>query len=515
MGHERNPWGSWCMPLLASAVNAPNVAEKGNETPRLGLRSDQVALLAFVAAEAVALALLLLFANHRWFWLDEWEFLARRDAGDIGDLLRPHNEHLSVLPILVYRGLWRLVGLRAYLPYQLLIILLHLTAVALLRAVMRRADVGAWVATAAASLFLLFGAGSRNILWAFQIGFVGALVLGLVHLLLSDHDGPIDRRDWLGLLAGVAGLLASSVAVTMVAVVGLAVLARRGWRVAVFHVAPLAGIFAAWWFLIARDDYTGPGIDVAIGPVMRFVGIGVVAAFDAIGQLPGVGVVLGVLVAVGLRVAWGRLDIMDLRRRAAAPAALLVGAIVFLVITGLGRATSAAGPESARASRYVHLVVAMVLPAVAVAADAVARRWRQLAPIVLVLAVIGVPGNVRLLIREHRVDASYHQRNRVRMLSWARLPAAKEVPRWVRPEPGYKEAPAVTIGWLLDGVDSGRMPDPGPLGPAQQTAMTDHLHLVLLQQNILRACLEARQAHGGSPSERRSSNACGALVKRP
>ena len=49
---------------------------------------------------------------------------------------------------------------------------------------------------------MFFGAGAENILVVFQITFVGALVFGLVQLLLADHDGPIDRRDWFGLLAG-------------------------------------------------------------------------------------------------------------------------------------------------------------------------------------------------------------------------------------------------------------------------------------------------------------------------
>ena len=61
-----------------------------------------------------------------------------------------------------------------------------------------------------AASFVLFGPGEDNILWAFQIGFAGALVLGLTQLMLADHDGPIDRRDWLGLLAGLAGQAAAA-----------------------------------------------------------------------------------------------------------------------------------------------------------------------------------------------------------------------------------------------------------------------------------------------------------------
>ena len=50
----------------------------------------------------------------------------------------PHNEHMSVLPILAYRALWHLFGLRSYVPVPALVIALHLTAAVLLRVVMRR-----------------------------------------------------------------------------------------------------------------------------------------------------------------------------------------------------------------------------------------------------------------------------------------------------------------------------------------------------------------------------------------
>ncbi len=74
---------------------------------------------------------------------------------------------------------------------------------------MRRAGVGPWLATAAAGSFVLFGPGSEDIVWAFQIGFTGALAFGLVQLCLCDHDGGIGRRDVLGVGAGLLALMCS------------------------------------------------------------------------------------------------------------------------------------------------------------------------------------------------------------------------------------------------------------------------------------------------------------------
>ena len=105
---------------------------------------------------------------------------------------------------------------------------------------------------------MFFGAGAENILVAFQITFVGALVFGLTQLLLADHDGPLDRRDWLGLLAGFAGLLCSGVAITMTVVVGLAVLLRRGLarlaRGAVPHRAARASRTLLWSTLAPKGQ---------------------------------------------------------------------------------------------------------------------------------------------------------------------------------------------------------------------------------------------------------------------
>ena len=47
-----------------------------------------------------------------------------------------------------------------------------------------------------------------------------------------------------GLLAGFAGLLCAGTALTIVAVVGLVMLARRGWRAAALHTVPLTLAYA-------------------------------------------------------------------------------------------------------------------------------------------------------------------------------------------------------------------------------------------------------------------------------
>src|SRR5580700_7748854 len=106
--------------------------------------------LAFAAVQVYALVFWLNAGRLEWFYLDEWDFLAQRKATNLGDLFRPHNEHWTTIPILVYRALYSLFGLRAYLPYRLVVVVMYLTGAALLYVVILRAGVHPWIATAAA-----------------------------------------------------------------------------------------------------------------------------------------------------------------------------------------------------------------------------------------------------------------------------------------------------------------------------------------------------------------------------
>ena len=99
--------------------------------------------------------------------------------------------------------LFRLFGLRSYLPYQAVVLAFHLGSAVLLRVVMRRAGVSASIATITATAFVFFGSRSSDVVWAFQMSFSGSLLFGLGQLLLADHDGPIGRRDALALVGGL------------------------------------------------------------------------------------------------------------------------------------------------------------------------------------------------------------------------------------------------------------------------------------------------------------------------
>jgi hypothetical protein len=442
--------------------------EDSDASPPLIDRAPRAAVAVFAAAVVAAFGLYLWAGKDEWFYLDEWDFLAGRDGGDITDVLRSHNEHWTSLPILAYRLLFNAFGLRTYTPYLVLAIAVHLAAATVLRIVMRRAGVGPWIATAAAGLFVLFGSGDGNILRGFQVTFSGALLFGLIHIVLIDHDGSVDWRDWLGLLAGAAALMCSGLGVAMVAAVAVAALLRRGWRVAALHTVPLAVLYGTWWLFEGRDATSA--VRWRWGDIASFV----VTALDETGstltQVRMGAVLLAVLAAVGLALAWGHPSRAAVRHQMAAPLGLLVAAALFLLSTASGRVLF--GSDFARASRYIHLVAALVLPALAVAAAAIARRWRVLGPVMVVLFVLPIPGNIAVALdnesREHVPKG-----DRDLMLAYAQVPVAADVPRWAVPD--QVTAPQVTLGWLLDGIASGRIPRGGEVSASDQAAATVRL----------------------------------------
>jgi hypothetical protein len=434
-------------------------------------RAPLFALWTFVAVELGAFILCVTTARDAWFIVDDWDFLAARGLS-VHDILLPHGGHLVAIPMLVYRLLFTIFGLRTYAPYQLVVIGAHLAVAALLRALMRREGVNPWIATAAASVIVLFGSGIQDITSAFQITFTGAVAFGLAQLLLADHEGGLDRRDWLGLGAGLCALSCSGVGLAMVGIVGIATLVRRGWRIASFHVVPLLVVFEIWLHV---DESTNNLTTKDATTLARWTWRGMRATFNSLGRVPTAGWLLAAMLIVGLGLAARSWPSSERRRRAAIPLAFVAGAIGFLVFTGYGRAWS--GLQNAATGRYLYIYAVMFVTPLAIAADALVRRWRVLLLPVLALLLVGVPGNVSEFTR-HVYATPTASALRSTLLSLPRMELAQRVPEDTLIDP--YTYPGVTVGWLLSGAREGWLPKPsGPPTPVQ--IATNTLRLTLSQ----------------------------------
>lgn len=334
-------------------------------------------------------------ARDQWFASDDFDFVASR--GLVGDprlgLFAPHNEHWSTLPILLWRALFTAFGLRTYLPYLLLLVVAALAAVHLVWRAALRGGADPWLATSVAGGLALVGVGWENMLWAFQSAWMLALAFGSASVLAAGRPGAPDRPDRidaLGWVAAVGALASSALALPLVAGAGIAALAARGVRAAVATVAPPAGVFLVWFLVTGQSGVDG---DVAHpAAVARFAVSGVIGALAAIGG----GTVGGLLGAVAFLV-WAVVAAARGRaRRLAVPLAMATAALLFLALAGLGRAALDPGASS---PRYLHVVLVLLAPALAVALsdvlELVPARARVLPRAVsalcaLVVAVVGV-----------------------------------------------------------------------------------------------------------------------------
>jgi hypothetical protein len=470
-------------PMTSTAVTAPAVG--GGSVPLLD-RGKRPAVVVFAVVEVSAFGIYAWFGRRQWFFFDEWEFLAGRGL-DPDSLLRPHVVHWTAVPVVIYRFLWSVFGLTTYRPYQWLAIAVHLLVAVLLRAVMRRAGVGPWIATIVATAFVLFGQGDNNVLWAFQIAFTLPIVFGLAHLLLADHDGGFDRRDWLGLLAGLAAIMSSGVGPPMVIAVGLAVLLRRGWAAALAHVVPLGAIYAAWWFAYGRDGPDALG-HASAGETIRFTVSAYRAMFESLGWLAPIGWALAVALVAGLGLAWRHPGRAEVRAAASMPAGLLLASVAFLLVTGRGRGAGAVAAFE-QSSRYLYVVAALVAPALAVAIAALYHRWPAVGWVVLALLVLAIPHGVAVISgyptpanpdapRSQAVDDIFLGRDLepvVRTLPF--VPEAEHAPRDLRPFPTF--APDVTLDWLDDAARDGKI---APLPSADQAALAQARFIVSIVQ---------------------------------
>ena len=423
----------------------------------------------------VAMPVLLAVGREQWFFFDEWALLLHRQELTAEALLRPHNDHWITAPVLVYQALWHLFGLHTYRPYQLVVVVLHLAAVVLLRAVARRGGSSPWIATIVALPFVVFGSGREDILWAFQMTLTGSLVFGLAHLLLADHTGPVDRRDWAGLAAGLMGLMCSALSIPLTMVVAGVVWVRRGARYAILHSAPLAVVYGAWFLAYGSSAaHSYSSVDAAL----RFARNGLLHAAEGLGHVPFVGFGVIVLVATGTALAWRDRGTSRDPSRLAPAIGLAMLTLVFALATGYTRGEEA----SPYLTRYTYLMAVPLLPLIAVSISELWQRWRLIGALAVAGVLVGVPGNFRAL-DPSGVEAFTLGQPRT-VLIGAHLPVLRQLPADAQPFDSWNP---MSAGWLLDGVASGKIP------AAPASSVQERLRLTLI------ASLRPTRGPVGSP----------------
>lgn len=373
------------------SVVAEGATDPTDEAPHKGLGVSIWELAAAVGIAATAMAFYVINSADLWFFGDDWAFLVRRRSwwiqGQTFDFFfHPHNEHLSILPVLFFEAAARLFGIDTPLPWFVLLYTIHVAVSLLVYLILIRLGVDRWLRLLGAAWIAFLGSGGENLVWPFQIGFLLALLFGLTQVLLIDHFGPVGKRDVLGATAAIGALMTAGVGLTTLAVTAVLLGWRRRWFALLVNVG-VPGLLYATWFIPygneRRPDYGENDVSVVLPYARR----GLENALERVTQLPLLGLGIGIL-AVGLVLVAPQVQ----RRQRELVFSLAVGAAVFFILGGYGR--SPLGPEQSTASRYVYIVGPLLVPLLLVAAQEVINRQRLLRPLVYGLVLVAVIGNV-------------------------------------------------------------------------------------------------------------------------
>jgi hypothetical protein len=308
--------------------------------------------------------------RNLWFFGDEWDFLTRRGLhGATFSIWTPHNEHWSVLPILLWRAVFSVEHLSTYWPYLVPLLLAHVAVVHLLWRRCLREGAEPWVATALALLFALFGTGAEDLAWAFQIGFVGSLLLGLLALEVADGPRAPDGgamlpsplvRDAVAALLAVAALMCSDVGLATTVALGVVVLARYGWERAARTLAVPVAVYV-FWFALAGHTGLGATGDRLTPAVFRAIPTFLASNLE-MGLGHGAGWPAGGLVLAVAVMSWLLWNSRALFRRHPAVLGGALASIAFYVLAALGRDRISATDSP---SRYAYIGIALLLPTIA------------------------------------------------------------------------------------------------------------------------------------------------------
>lgn len=349
-------------------------------------------LRSLIGLAALTFGVVVYLTSYKNFFYDEWDFVTAYRPRQATSILLPHNEHWSTLPILLWKLLFAVFGLRTHVPYEAAAAAAHVACVLLLFAMIRRRS-GELPAFAAALILLVLGSGATNIVWAFQVGWTMSIAFGLAAMLLID-TGPVvwSRRRIAGLSALLlCSLMSSGVGLGFVVAVAVHLLVDRQQRRLLLGVAvPLAAYLA--WFLAYGAGLPGTpgapcaacttivGTDVhSIGPgylasVAVYVALGLEASAAGLMGLTILGLPLviaqAILIGLAVLLAWHwyvqeRVDSWEI--------GMFAGLVAQFTLIGLVRVRFSL--SGASDPHYIYVGVLYLLPLVANVVKHFSWRW--------------------------------------------------------------------------------------------------------------------------------------------
>ena len=372
-----------------------------------------------IALSAVTFAAVVYLTSYKNFFYDEWDFVTAYRPSQSTSILLPHNEHWSTIPILVWKGLFALFGLRTHIPYEAAAAAGHVACVLLLFELIRRRS-GVLPAFAAALILLVLGTGATDIVNAFQLTWTLSIAFGLTAMLVIDSSPS--SWSWRRIAALTAlllsSLMSSGIGLGFLVAVAVQLLLDPGRRRLLLAVLGALGVYLVWFAAYGAGGSPCGGCPTAIGAirsidpaylldVVRFELLSLTASVAGLIGLTVFGLpallVRAIFVAfVGL-LAWSWYQREGLESW---EVGLLAGLLAQFTLVAIVRARLQV--VAATDPHYVYVGVVYLLPLVANALKRVPWRPMLRPALVVVLALI-VWSNAALLVQQALVQRDLMQ----------------------------------------------------------------------------------------------------------
>jgi len=419
------------------------------------LAMPNAATWAFRLALVGAVVAYFAIGRDQWFTRDDWASVISRERvldtkGWQHWLFDPQDGHWLTVPFLIFGATRRLFGLDSYWPFLIPALVAHVGSVCLVRVICKRNAVSAWTTTMVCTLLLVFGSGWENMVFAIQICYNLSLFVFLAQIVLVSHDGPTDRRDYLGAGLAVIGVMSSGFGPIFMVGVGILLALRQRWKPLLVAVVPQA--FAYGWWLVAWSS--DPAADARPGNqslLPAFVARGVSDTFAAMTTLPGLGgVAIIATIAVSLQTRHGR---------PVQTTMLALCSTVAVMFSAIGLQRVGFGIEIASSSRYLHMAAMIIAPAFALMIDQLHRLGREVRLAALLVVGIAAGANISTLRQQSVTWAAAADAERVTMELIVGSGLAQQADPLRRPLINSPDVDVRSLSWLVDeGAFTRRVP---------------------------------------------------------
>ena len=279
----------------------------------------------------------MLLQSRLTFVADDWRFLLDRRGLSATVFLDPHNDHIVILPVSIYKALLEVFGMSSALPFQIVSTGIFLLSNFALFIYLRR-RVGDVLALLGTTMVLFLGAAWIDLLWSFQVSLSGSIATGLAALLALERDKQRSDAVACALLVASVAFSELGVSFALAALVSVALGPRPRRNRLYVALLPLA-LYAIWflgWGHKGPDTFSAHNVLVSPKYVFEAISQAIASLLGLATPLTGsglqpVGLIWGeLLLVIGIVVAVWRLRQLGQVSRGLWTALTLGGSFWFL-----------------------------------------------------------------------------------------------------------------------------------------------------------------------------------------